>query len=274
MRRRSRAPGACAETVTLLPFPRARTKGTLPRVGLLGHVSQLVGRVAGGWPEPRHWQRSRKRASGAAFAVPQRRAARDPASWDGRPASAPLGRSVVGQLGGTGRLGLARPGTATEVREGAPESLRAEGPPQPARARSAVSSVRLIHLGAGGALTRGGLRVPLDQWVVGVPPSVRVGCPGRATDRVRSDPEAPRLAALAGTRRFSYPGWEKLENRSGGFFKGGGGRGARGGPGLLDHLQSSRGAAPPPACPTEERPRSHTPDGTGARRILDLFPLP
>ena len=48
------------------------------------------------------------------------------------------------------------------------------------------------------------------------------GGPGwRRGDRPRrSDPEAPCLDALAGTRRFSYPGWEKLENRSGGFFKG------------------------------------------------------
>ena len=126
VRRRGPPRGRALRRSTSLPVPRTRTKGMLPREGMLGLVSQLFGRVAGGYrPEPRHWQRSRKRVSGARLCGASAHNSSRPASWDGRSALAPLGRSVVGQLGQTGRLGLARPGSAAEVREGAPESLRA-----------------------------------------------------------------------------------------------------------------------------------------------------
>ena len=236
-----------------------------------------------GWPEPRHWQRSRKRVSGARLRGASAHSSSPPASWEGGRPTAPLGRSVVGQLGQTGRLGLARPGSATEVREGAPESLRAwvlRGLVGPA-VRQAASA--RYTLGAGGALARGGLRVPFDQWgwagatfrsVFGAPGG---GAGGRQT--VRSDPRGAvpglrspaRSPARAGSHIRAGKSW-KIVRES--FSKKGGGRGARGGPWLLDHLQAPRGAAPTPACPTEGHSPSHTRDGTGAPRILDLFPLP
>ena len=71
----------------------------------------------------------------------------------------PWKRSVRGLLGETGRLGLARPGSAAEGRgDGRLLAwfLRAWSGPQ------AVSSVRRSAV-AGGALTRGGLRLPIGR---------------------------------------------------------------------------------------------------------------
>ena len=112
-------------------------------------------------------------------------------AWPTWLAGAP-GRSVGGQPGETGRLGLALTGAAggggakARLRRG----LRALVPPPPVcvsnRGRKAVSSVRPnTRERAGGALTRGGLRLPIDPWgLCGVvlpvpsvcgPPSLRRG---------------------------------------------------------------------------------------------------
>ena len=85
---------------------------------------------------------------------------------------------------------------------------------------------------------------------------------------------AAELRTPPGTRRFSYiRAGKSSQIARESFSKKGGGRGARGGPWLLDHLQAPRGAAPPPACPPEGHSPSHTRDGKGPSRILDLFPL-
>ena len=201
---------------------------------------------------------------------------------------APLGRSVFGQLGETGRLGLARPGTAAEGREGAPESLRTVGPPRPARARSAASSVRLTHLGAGGALTRGGLRVPIDQWGGGgrhrwsvlwsVLWSVfwSVLRRSRVATRRQTETVRPR-STLPGRARRHAPvlisGLGKVGKSFGRVFQrkeGGDEPEATSGSAVTS--RPPRRPAPPPACPPKATLGSHTRDGTGAPQIPELFP--
>ena len=81
-----------------------------------------------------------------------------------------------GRLGETGRLGLAERGRPAEAarRRGSGEAsarwfLRRQWM-HGNRGRKAVSSVRPIHVErAGGALTRGGLRLPFDQGIAACP---------------------------------------------------------------------------------------------------------
>ena len=153
----------------------------LPK-GFLGPVASCSVR------SPEHATRSeglRKRVSGA-------RLRRRPTSAQGPRREADggrsLGRSVAGRLGQTGRLGLARPGVGEQrsPEKGTP-SLSELGSSTPGRARrlQAASAERI----AGGALARGGLRVPVGLCVCcdsahggslhrGLSPrfSVRVGC--------------------------------------------------------------------------------------------------
>ena len=219
----------------------------------------------------------------------------------GRPALAALGRLLVRTTGadGSSRSRSAGVGHGGGRRSsGEPPPL---GPPRSRRARKAASSVRLIHQGAGGALARGGLRLPIRQCGGMEPPVVRVWCvrhgrwarprpPG--STRVRapggtetpcrqtalSDPEAPILASqharVPGTRRFLHSGWEKLENRSGEFFKEGNGGRSQGTPLAPGTPPGTSGRpAPPPPCPTEAHCPSHTPDGPSDPPFAELFPL-
>ena len=181
-----------------------------------------------GWPEPRHWQRSRKRVSGARLRGASAHSSSPPASWEGRPADG-AARAVRGRA--TGTDGASRSRSAGVGHGGARRSSGEPprvGPPRSRRARSAASSVRQIHT----RCRRGPCQRRASSAIrsVGVGwshLSVRVRSSGRrrrgATDRAvrptRRRSRATLARAIPGTRRFSYPGWEKLENRSGEFFK-------------------------------------------------------
>ena len=183
---------------------RTRVEGMLPK-GFLGPVSSETGR------SPECATRSeglRKRVSGRSL----RRQPHVGAGSLEREANGGrrLGRPVVGRLGQTGRLDLARPGAAAVACPGI--ALRARVPPRVVRARrlQAASAERI----AGGALARGGLRVPFGRWITacgapgGAPRSHDGPCWVRAVGR-RSD-TAPQARAW-----FTNPGWEKFPIPSG-----------------------------------------------------------
>ena len=107
---------------------------------------------------------SRKRASGAAFA--HRRASELSSTDGGADPRGALGLSVVGRLGETVRLGLARTGRPAERRGGGSGESSARCVLRDRGFGAAGGEQRPpdAHRGcAGGALARGGLRMPFDQ---------------------------------------------------------------------------------------------------------------
>ena len=107
---------------------------------------------------------SRKRASGAAFA--HRRASELSSADGGADPRGALGLSVVGRLGETVRLGLARTGRPAERRGGGSGESSARCVLRDRGFGAAGGEQRPpdAHRGcAGGALARGGLRMPFDQ---------------------------------------------------------------------------------------------------------------
>ena len=128
-----------------------------------------------------------------------------------------LGRPVEGQLGQTGRLDLARPGSAAGGCPGI--ALRARVPPRLVRARrlQAASAERV----AGGALARGGLRVPFGQWITacGAPrgrrlralTTVRVGCALSAAPSLCTP--GSRLVHKSGLGKVCHPFGREFHRR-------------------------------------------------------------
>ena len=179
-----------------------------------------------------------------------------------------LGRPVVGRLGQTGRLDLARPGAAAVACPGI--ALRARVPPRVVRARrlQAASAERI----AGGALARGGLRVPFGRWITacgapgGAPRSHDGPCWVRAVGR-RSD-TAPQARAW-----FTNPGWEKFPIPSGENFTAGEEGRTPLAPGLEGDLQDSPQADARPLEPDRGALYSGTRWPGWTPRIYGSFPL-
>ena len=182
---------------------------------------QLFGSVAGARDAVRGFEKTSLRSAPSEAAHRQRRFPGGEA--DG---GCNLRRSVAGRLGQTGRLGLARPGSANR---GARRKGRIPSPSlvPPRLVGPAGCKQRPPSVVAGGALARGGLRVPFGQCGAAIQPtdgslqrglsprlSVRVGC--ALSGSLRSVPGSRLPVHTFGIGKVGHWLWRKFHRRGAG----------------------------------------------------------